>query len=99
MLDECETKGLTVLWSEAAYCDMHRLAHDESLAAVGEAAEVEFAACLQGFAFHAEVTLNTGFVLRKDRKRSKKEQRKEYRGGLHFFRFGEVCLAFGLINR
>ncbi len=62
----------------------------KSLAAVGEAAEVEFAACLQGFAFDAEVTLNAGFVLRKDRKRSKKEQRKEYRGGLHFFRFGEV---------
>jgi hypothetical protein len=77
---------------------VHRLAHDESLAAVGEAAEVELAAGLQGFAFDAKVTVKTAFVLRKSRKRSEKQQRGEYRGGLHFFRFEETFLAFGLID-
>jgi hypothetical protein len=77
---------------------VHRLAHDESLAAVGEAAEVELAAGLQGFAFDAKVTVKTAFVLRKGRKRSEKQQREEYGGELHFFRFDDVFLAFGLID-
>jgi hypothetical protein len=48
------------------------LTHDESLSAVDEAAEVEPAACFQGFAFDAEVAVQTAFVLRKGRKRSEK---------------------------
>ena len=43
VLDECEACAETVLRGEAADGDVHGLAHDEGLAAAGEAAEVEFA--------------------------------------------------------
>jgi hypothetical protein len=53
---------------------VHGLAHDEILAAVTEAAEVELAAGFQGFAFDAEVAVETAFVLRKGRECSEKKQ-------------------------
>jgi hypothetical protein len=52
---------------------VHGLTHDESLAAAGEAAEVEFAACFQGLSFYAEVAVEAAFVLREEWKRSEKK--------------------------
>jgi hypothetical protein len=52
---------------------MHGLSHDESLAAVDEAAKIKLLASLQRFAFDAEVALETVLVLRKEGERGEKK--------------------------
>ena len=84
MLDECEACAEAVLRGEAADGDVQGLAHDEGLAATGEAAEVEVLAGAECFAFDAEVAMDAALILSESWDGCDDEHEEE-RADVHFF--------------
>lgn len=87
MFDEGQAGTESILRWKAADRDMHWLAHDERLAAIGEITEAEMRAGLERFTFHTKIAMQPPFVLCENRYGDKDQQRDDCAANHLFFPF------------